>query len=627
MYADLGEATSRTIGGTAVARQDSVIAVMPFGTLERASIAAAMIQGHLKAAGSRCHVDYANLRFAERIGIVAYDFFSRRTDATDLIGEWLFSESAFGKRHRAGRFLEEYIARQAKSYTLLTSVFGCRSTAELERVLNRFVAEASRFVDEVAQHVLRMDPDIVGATTIFQQNTASIALLRRIKDLRPTVTTILGGANCEEPMGSALEKICPWIDVVHKGRVEGHLNRLFDLEGADPDSEANAVYPDLSGYFDQLEASGVSQYIHPALPIEMSTGCWYGEKQHCTFCGLNANNMRFKFRDAGDVLDELKVQSKTYKLNKFMAVDNIIALNYFDTLLPMILKDGLDIHMFVETKANLKTWQVDLMAEAGFDWIQPGIESLDNDKLKRFKKGTDLKTNLTLLKLSMERGIVASWLLLVNDPGEDPDEYRRMAALFPKLTHLQPPANIVRIRFDRYSPYHARHSEFGLNLEPYHAYSYVYPEDADLNDLAYYFEDYGHERVDWQRPEMQELHNQFINWTNTFYGVANGQPRELKANAKLTLDPATGVIVDTRRREMGKKYRVGAKLVEILEAVHEGMPKVRFRELYGGVDISALLDRGLIIDTGDHYLSLATYPPKRGLPKFEDFPCGTVMTR
>ena len=600
-----------------------VMAVMPFGSLERPSIAAAMIQARLLDVGDSCHVDYANLRFADRIGLAAYDLCSRRTDCTDLLGEWLFARAAFGDHAKVGCYFDDYIMGKRKALMLMKNFLGEDRPAALKSILDDLSRRAAEFIDETADHILAMDPEIVAATTIFQQSVASIALLRRIKERRPDIRTIIGGANCEEPMGSALEEICPWIDTVHKGRSEGHLNQIFSVTAGDAD--ASQAHPDFDDYFAQLEQAKVRGHIRPALPIEMSTGCWYGEKSHCTFCGLNGNTMAFKFRGADEVFDEITAQKERYGLDKFMAVDNIIAMDYFKTLLPRVVESGTTLSMFIETKANLKSWQLDLMAEAGFGWIQPGIESLSNQKLKRFKKGTDLKTNLTLLKQSMERGIAASWLLLVNDPGDDPEENRQMAELFPKLAHLMPPANIVPVRFDRFSPYHFKAQEFGLTLEPYRSYAHVYPPEADLNRLAYYFEDYTYPRPEAHSPALAPLYAALQAWANAFYGVANSSPSELKAHTELTLDLERHVVRDRRRPHFPCDHPLNADDEGVLTALHEGLPKSRFATQFRGYDLTRLLAADVVIDTGDHYLSLATFPYRRGLPRFEDFPCGAIL--
>ena len=59
--------------------------------------------------------------------------------------------------------------------------------------------------DVVEIDLYRLDTfPIVGLTSMFVQNMACIAMARRLKQRRPEIVTIMGGANCEAPMGSVL---------------------------------------------------------------------------------------------------------------------------------------------------------------------------------------------------------------------------------------------------------------------------------------------------------------------------------------------------------------------------------------------------------------------------------------
>ena len=89
-------------------------------------------------------------------------------------------------------------------------------------------------------------------------------------------------------------------------------------------------------YFDSLVRCDLVAKIKPslALPIEASRGCWWGMKSHCTFCGLNGISMRFRSKSAERAENELLTLAKRYKVTKFVAVDNILDLSYFKTLLP-----------------------------------------------------------------------------------------------------------------------------------------------------------------------------------------------------------------------------------------------------------------------------------------------------
>ncbi|MBD2131920.1 cobalamin B12-binding domain-containing protein [Sphaerospermopsis sp. FACHB-1094] len=72
-------------------------------------------------------------------------------------------------------------------------------------------------IDRVARAVLELNPRIVSCSSTFQQNCASLALLRRIRELNPAIATIMGGANCEGEMGLTLHQAFDWVDFICSG--------------------------------------------------------------------------------------------------------------------------------------------------------------------------------------------------------------------------------------------------------------------------------------------------------------------------------------------------------------------------------------------------------------------------
>jgi hypothetical protein len=81
-------------------------------------------------------------------------------------------------------------------------------------------AEAEDFVDSAAARVLAHKPRIVGCTSTFQQHVASLALLRRIRELDPSVISMMSGENCETQMGRATHRAFPWGDYVVSGEAD-----------------------------------------------------------------------------------------------------------------------------------------------------------------------------------------------------------------------------------------------------------------------------------------------------------------------------------------------------------------------------------------------------------------------
>ena len=150
------------------------------------------------------------------------------------------------------------------------------------------------------------------------------------------------------------------------------------------------------------------------------------------------------------------------------------------------------IRFSTKRRRTLKRDQVELLSQAGVKWIQPGIESLDDRVLALIGKGNSGMMNVQLLKWASECGIHTSWNMLCGFPGESDDWYAEMAEWLPAIFHLQPPSGLIRVRYDRFSPYHMRPEEYAITLTPSRAYSYIYPLSRDaLMRLAYSFEDSG----------------------------------------------------------------------------------------------------------------------------------------
>ncbi len=99
------------------------------------------------------------------------------------------------------------------------------------------------------------------------------------------------------------------------------------------------------------------------------------------------------------MLADLSELSARYGVKRVQFVDNILDMSFFKTLSPRLAASGEEYSLFYETKANLKRDQVELLAKAGVRWIQPGIESLDDNALALIAKGNSTTINLQLLKL------------------------------------------------------------------------------------------------------------------------------------------------------------------------------------------------------------------------------------
>src|SRR5258708_1875110 len=478
---------------------DVVLVSMPLAEVQRPSIALGLLRASLAKTEIESEVIYGNFGLAETIGLVAYQ--AMQSVPTDhLLGEWCF----------AGRLFPDS-ANNDEDYLDLVLEVRCNGfPAELEQRKEqmRWVrTQCNSYVDRLADTIVARKPRIVGCSSVFQQHCASLALLKRIRELSPDTVLLMGGANCEGEMGVETLRVFSWVDCVVSGEADAifadlcgllldegrgvdafalpygaisqhHLKTAFQVVSEDAvpaprplirDLDSLPI-PDYDHYFEALRGSTLSNMIEPELLAESSRGCWWGEKFHCTFCGLNGEGMEYRSKSPDRVLAELSELKRRYGIRDIQFVDNILDMSFFKTLLPQLAAAGEEYSLFYETKSNLKREQVELLARAGVRSIQPGIENLDDNVLSLIAKGNSALMNLQLLKWSREFGIDAAWNLLCGVPGDSDGCYSDMAKWLPAIYHLQPPTGARRIRYERFSPYHRRPQDFGLTLEPRRAY-------------------------------------------------------------------------------------------------------------------------------------------------------------
>lgn len=519
---------------------DVVLVSMPFGPTELPSLALSLLQGSLPPGMAKTL--YFNLQLAGRTGSAFYLWVAEfQLFVSALVGEWLFAAALRPEAPRDPRpYLDELLLRRNTDWLKAPEedpLFFTLVPQEAVLDLLRLRDEMDAFVDACADQVLAHRPRVVGMTSVFQQHAASLALARRLKERAPEVAVVLGGSNCEGVMGLATLRCFPFVDAVVCGEGDVVFPQLVervlagrpidDLRGVytphSPEvtqrsrSPANAPSPRLDdlpvpvfeGFFTQHTAAGLEPFT-PRLVFETSRGCWWGEKQHCTFCGLNGTNMAFRSKSADRALAELRELIRRHPGLALSTADNIIDMKYFRTFLPQLAREGLDLQLFYEVKSNIRKEEIRRLREAGVREIQPGIESLDDQVLRIMRKGVSALQNIRLLKWCKEMEVWPFWNMLWGFPGEPPEAYAAMGELLPLLHHLPPPAGMTQILLERFSPNHFQSAELGFkDVKALSVYGHIYgaPQE-DLDDLAYFF-DYSYQdgrRVNrYARPLAQRV--------------------------------------------------------------------------------------------------------------------------
>ncbi|MFH8932916.1 RiPP maturation radical SAM C-methyltransferase [Streptomyces griseosporeus] len=483
---------------------------MPWSPIDLPSLALGILKRSVdeRVPDATCDVLHANLEFT--------DWITRRTEFTAQdyeyyalssyflgCGDWVFSSALYDD--------PEW---KDEEFTRVMTPKLRRSRMRMTKELHRVVPE---FVEEIAQAIVAAEPDVVGFTSTFQQNTAALAAARHVKALAPHIVTVMGGANCDSEQGAAVHRNFPFVDHVVRGEGEsafpalltalrdgtGDLTAVPGLCHRAPDGSSVAnpmatsplppaaiLPPDYSGYFERLATSVARNWVEPKLVVEGARGCWWGEKHHCTFCGLNGSFMQFRSKSPETFYDEIMDLAARHRVLDMYVVDNILDMKYLSTVLPRIIDSGYDLRMHIEIKANMRRAQLKTLADAGLIYVQPGIESLNSRVLDLMDKGVSGCQNVRMLRDAAETGLSVSWNYLHGFPGETDDDYAPVIRQIPALEHLNPPVDLsARIAIERFSPYFDKPELgfTGLRPEQHYRFTYDLPEE-ELYDLAYVFE-------------------------------------------------------------------------------------------------------------------------------------------
>ena len=609
---------------------------MPFAALNLPSLALTQLQSIAEQKLGdqvRARILYLGHDFAHYLGMDLYSIMTSSLAANNSgLGDWFFRQAAFPQEPDNS---EEYYRR-----------YFPKRDPELEKKRREVQAKRQtldRFLERLVQKHRLDDEDMVGMTTMFAQNAASFALARHVKKRNPRVATVLGGANCEAPMGRELTVHVEALDYVVSGPalitfpqmlehlIAGEPEKLDELRGVYTKDNAEALAGDMwvgpelpidvpvpldyEPFLTDLGRSFPPGMVKPSLTFETSRGCWWGERSHCTFCGLNGTTMAYRSMPADQALELFQEMFDRYadRCERFESVDNILPREYLTRVLPN-LEPPENVRIFYEVKADLKQHEMEILAKARVCELQPGIESINSSTLKLMGKGTSAFGNVRFLKDCVRFDIAPAWNLLIGFPREGEEVYKKYLADIPLLKHLPPPSGAHPVRFDRYSPYYVKADDFGLDLKPYDFYSFIYPfpEEA-IRNMAYYFEDlnyssdYIRRMVTW----ADKLNAAVRDWHQHYYGVGEGRP---KAELYFKERGDATVVHDTRSGELAE-HDLDDLGLQILRYVDQKGLKVAHMVKTTGASEAAVEDEvahlrqlGLLFEENDRYISVVLEP-------------------
>ena len=410
----------------------------PWPLYSRPSIQLGAIKAYLlaKHPDVAVHADHAFLKIAAALGYPLYHEISERT----WLAEAVYAALLYPQRFEV---VEKFFNRQAKPGSLIKKTGLLKITSVIKKTTDALI-------DDIAWD----DFQLAGFSVSLCQLTSTLYFIKRIKQKNPQLIVAIGGSTFSGSTTSKFFHHFPEVDLVVTGEGElpfsqlvgylkssRNLSEIPAIEGiATPETvKTNGAPmgfqqmktlkdmppPDYDDYFKLLKSLAPRNSFFPTLPAETSRGCWWqrsssaGKSSGCAFCNLNLQWEGYRSKDPGQVAGEIDYLTARYQTLAVSIVDNVLPKRASKEIFKKLIELKKDLRMFSEIRATTARSELDLMAQAGMQEVQIGIEALSTSLLVKLRKGTTAIQNLEIMRDCEALGLANYSNLILHFPDSD----------------------------------------------------------------------------------------------------------------------------------------------------------------------------------------------------------------
>jgi|Deesub1362A_J573_1020465.scaffolds.fasta_scaffold07125_3 radical SAM superfamily enzyme YgiQ (UPF0313 family) len=330
-------------------------------------------------------------------------------------------------------------------------------------------ANAKRFgLNEVAKIIKDKSPEIILTTSETYELYRCMSLKRKnrdiyisnikmIKNILPEAKVILIG-----PHGSALPNVVfsevPELDIIVRGEpeitafetIKKLLNRekLEDVKGISYKEDNRIIHNPDRGYIKNLDELSYPAYEHLEIEkyleyhektenlrrtiIVTSRGCPF----RCIYCFKKMVGNEFRARSISNVMEEIDILYKNYRVEHISIWDEIFTLDQERTIkfCRELRKRNYDLTWDCETRIETVSESlIKEMSKAYCTSILFGIESLVPEVQKKMKKPVDIEKIKKIYEWTEKYDINATFALQLGEPGDSWETVKKNIEIIEKL--------------------------------------------------------------------------------------------------------------------------------------------------------------------------------------------------
>lgn len=346
-----------------------------------------------------------------------------------------------GRQQRAAIRVEMNIPNQETPNIGIGYLLGAAQEKGIKAKVIDMVAEGLA-VEELVEYVRHSKPSFVGFPSFTIQIKAAAHIASEIKRIRPNTSICVGGPHVKAMPRETLEEF-PAFDFVLTGEGEKILPRIIETQG---DIESLSKIPgvvtrgkedvsapiirDLDAVpFPDWHAFDLSKYggTYPhrtrlELPMVTARGCPF----ECTFC-CNALGRLVRRRSVDNIISEMQRNVEEYGCESIAFLDETFYLKreWMEELCEKMESTGLNKKLTWSCSMRVSGNSQELfdrMARAGCYYIFFGLESANEETLRRIKKKITVSQMADTARWAKRAGIVPVGAFIIGLEGADAGE-------------------------------------------------------------------------------------------------------------------------------------------------------------------------------------------------------------
>jgi len=380
--------------------QGLILLSPPWPLYHRPSIQLGALKAYLRLQfpGLRVEACHLYLQVAAAIGYDLYQAVSERTWLAEAVYAALLHPD---RLETIETLFRRGAARQKRLSNLDFKVFCRQVDKETRRWMNRIDWDSTA---------------IAGFSVSLCQFSATLYLLRKLKQRYPDIICVVGGSSFSGISPGAVFELVAEIDAIVSGEGELPLSHLVEARLVDG-RPLDAIEP-VAGLLPP------DRHFFPTLPLELSRGCWWRRQRKnggsgCAFCNLNLQWRGYRKKSVAKAVSEIDGLTRRHQTLSVAFTDNILPSGPSDSIFDSLCRLKKDFRLFGEIRAHTSYKTLQRMKSAGMRELQIGIEALSTNLLRKLGKGTRTIENLAVMKNCEALGIRNVSNLILLFPGSD----------------------------------------------------------------------------------------------------------------------------------------------------------------------------------------------------------------